>query len=426
MHRRKRVLTLAATAVAALTALTALTACGVPNDGATPDNGSGEKPTGTLQIAHWDFLAPKYGEEMQAIIKEYEDYNPNATIETIGIIRADYETKLKIQLSSGGGPDVFTMPDTFLPEVAQAGKLVPLDDVLTEATKETLNSTNEGGVWKDQQVAVTWQIAPYAFLWNKDVLAAAGVEPPTTPEELVAAAKQIKEVTGITGFAVRSRLAEETPWWIDFNNWPQGFGGGWSEDGQLTIDSPENIEAVAALKEVYDSGAFAVGDDASTFRTKFSEGQLGMMIDATGSPPAMISEKVPSTSIMSSALPFPEKGTSQVGIFFGINAGTPNKELAGDFMNWFLTKDAQQKISEIIGNTSTVATETTVDPAFLEANPWAQAYRDNGEFAHTSVIEGFESVTPQIRHVVLSWIEKVLLEDLDPKEALKSAANELK
>ncbi|HEY9468782.1 MAG TPA: sugar ABC transporter substrate-binding protein [Propionibacteriaceae bacterium] len=422
MHRRK---TFIAVAVAMAT-LTAMTACGTANDGTSPDSNPGERPSGTLTVAHWDFLAPAYGEKMQETIKAYEKFNRNAKIETVGIVRADYETKLKIQLSSGGGPDIFTMADTFLPEVAQAGKLLPLNDVFSKEVKSTLNSTNDGGVWRDQQLAITWQIAPYAFLWNKDVLEAAGVKPPTTPEELVAAAVAIKEKTGITGFAVRSRLAEETPWWVDFNNWPQGFGGGWSDGAQLTIDSPQNVAALTAFKAVYDSGAFAVGDDASTFRTKFSEGQLGMMIDATGSPPAMISEKVPSTSIMSSALPFPEKGTSQVGIFLGINANTKNAALAKDFMNWFVSKDTQQAISEIVGNTSTVATETTVDPAFLTANPWAQAYRDNGAYAHSSVIAGFESVTPQIRHVVLSWIEKVLLEDLDPKQALSSAAKELK
>ncbi|MCU1439344.1 MAG: sugar transporter substrate-binding protein [Rhodoglobus sp.] len=418
MHRKRPALALAT----ALVTVGALAACTTP--AAAPEED--ETPSGTLTVAHWDFLAPAYGEQMQAIMKEYEDYNPNATIETVGIVRADYETKLKIQFSSGGGPDVFTMADTFFPELAAAGKLAPLDDVLTDEIVETLNNTNDAAIWDGQRLAVTWQVAPYAFLWNKDILAAAGVEPPTTPEELLAAAIEIKEKTGITGFAVRHRLAEETPWWIDFNNWPVGFGGAWSENGKLTIDSPENVEAVTFYKEMYDSGAFAVGDDASTFRTKFSEGQLAMMIDATGSPPAMISEAVPSTSMMSSPLPFPELATSQVGIYFGINSGTKNKPLADDFLKWFLSKDTQQKVSEIIGNTSTVATETEVPAGFLDANPWAEAYRTNGAYTHSSVIAGFESVTPQIRHVVLGWIEKVLLEDLDPQEALTSAADALK
>lgn len=414
MHRTRSV---AALAVAALS-ISALAACGTE----TPES---ERPSGTLTITHWDFLAPAYGEQMQEIVRGYEDYNPDATIETVGIVRADYETKLKIQFSSGGGPDVFAMADTFFPELAAAGKLAPLDDALPDETVERLNNTNDAVIWEDRRLGVTWQVAPYAFLWNSDLLEEAGVEPPTTPEELLEAAQAIKENLGINGFAVRHRLAEETPWWIDFNNWVVGFGGGWSKNGQLTIDSPENIEAVSFYKEMYDSGAFAVGDDASTFRTKFSEAQLAMLIDATGAPPAMASDTVPSTSMMASPLPFPVRATSQVGIYVGVNSGSKNLALAEDFMRWFLTDDVQQQMSEVIGNTSTVATETELPDGFLDANPWAAAYRENGAYTHSAVITGFENVTPQIRHVVLSWIEKVLLEDLDPAEALANAADEL-
>jgi ABC-type glycerol-3-phosphate transport system substrate-binding protein len=139
----------------------------------------------------------------------------------------------------------------------------------------------------------------------------------------------------------------------------------------------------------------------------------------------MMSETVPSTSMDASPLPFPELATSQVGIYFGINSNTENAALAQDFMKWFLSADTQQAVSEVIGNTSTVATDTAVPAGFFEENPWAEAYRENGAYTHSAVIAGFESVTPQIRHVVLGWIEKVLLEDVDPKEALESAAAEL-
>ena len=417
MHHKRTILTIATAAALAV----GLSACGGPATSSTEP----EDISGTLTVAHWDFLAPGYGEQLQELVRSYEDHNPDAQIEPLGITRADYETKLKIQFSSGGGPDVFTMADTFFPELAVAGKLAPLDDVLPDALVETLNGTNDYAIWDDSRLAVTWQVAPYAFFWNADILEEAGVEPPTTPGELLAAAKTIEERTGITGFAVRHRLAEETPWWIDFNNWPLGFGGGWSEGGELSIDSPENIEAVTFYKEMYDSGAFAVGDDASTFRSKFKEGQLAMMIDSTGVPPAMIGETVPSTRIHASTNPFPELASSQVGIYAGINAASKKQALAADFMRWFLTPDVQQQLSEIIGNTSPVATETSAPPEFFVENPWAEAFRENGAHTHSAVIEGFENETPQIRHVVLSWIERVLLEDLDPAEALRGAAEQL-
>ncbi len=80
-----------------------------------------------------------------------------------------------------------------LPRARGGGLLVPLDGVLDEDLVATLNNTNNAAIWDDQRLAVTWQVAPYAFLWNKDLLAAAGVEAPTTPEELLEAAKTIHE-----------------------------------------------------------------------------------------------------------------------------------------------------------------------------------------------------------------------------------------
>lgn len=414
MRRRSHLLAVAG-------ALSLATAVGLAPAGAQ----SGEAPSGTLHITHWDFLAPAYGEDMQALIQSYSAANPGATVTTEGLVRADYETTISTQLSAGAGPDVLAIADTFLPQLAEAGLLEPLEGAFSDEVLATLNSTNQGGNWRGEQLAITWQIAPYAFLWNTDILAEAGVEPPTTPEELVTFAQTVHEKTGKMGFAVRHRLAEEVPWWIDFNNWPQGFGGGWSDGTQLTIDRAENVAAVEAYKAVFDSGAFPVGDDASTFRTRFKEGQLAAVIDATGLPPAMIGDIVPSTSLNSSALPFPTPYTSQVGIFFGINANSQNKDLAKDFLEWFVGPDVQQPLSELLGHASTMATDTTVPQEFLDANPWVAGYRQNGLNSRSAVIPGFEAQTPEIRHIVLSWIERVLLEDLPAHEALANAAREV-
>src|SRR5690606_24719803 len=134
---------------------------------------------------------------------------------------------------------------------------------------------------------------------------------PTTPEELVTAAQQIQQRTGVTGFGVRHLMNEQAAWWTDFAAWPYGFDGGWSDGENLTIDSDENIAAVQAYKAVYDSGAFPIGDDASTMRSSFAQGQLAMMIDNSAAVTAMIegNDAVGHDEIGVSSLPFPGEGT---------------------------------------------------------------------------------------------------------------------
>ena len=47
--------------VTAVMTATALAACAAPSPSPEPD----ANPSGTLTVAHWDFLSPAYGEQMQ-------------------------------------------------------------------------------------------------------------------------------------------------------------------------------------------------------------------------------------------------------------------------------------------------------------------------------------------------------------------------
>ena len=50
---------------------------------------------------------------------------PKAQLKQQAITRKDYESTLKTQLGARGGPDLLVIPDTFFPELANAGLLEP-------------------------------------------------------------------------------------------------------------------------------------------------------------------------------------------------------------------------------------------------------------------------------------------------------------
>lgn len=396
-----------------------LTACGGGG------SGGGEGPPasegGELTVANWQWLEPNRGDTIWEAVGGYSTANPNATLTKQEITRKDYENTLKTQLGAGQGPDILVIPDTFFPELANANLLEPLDGVLAPEDEARLNATNEAGVFEGKRLALSWEVVNYAMFWNKEILDRAGVAPPTTPDELVAAAKTITEKTGVTGFFVRHQMNEETPWWTDFANWPYGFGGSWSKDGKLTIDSPENIAAVTAYKQAYDSGAFAVGDDASTARSKFTEGNLAMMIDNSSALYTMVNGNttVPSAGVGASALPFPEPGSANVGVYIGINANSEHKALAKDFLKWMFTSKAQTALAAALAP-STIGTDAETPQQFLTDNPWVGAFKEQSA-SHPAVVEGLETKTPQVRKAVLTQIERVLTQNVDPAEALRQA-----
>lgn len=392
--------------------------------GATGGEGPSVEEGGTLTFANWQWLEPGRAETIFGAVNGYTDENPNVTLKQQSITRADYEKTISTQIGSGAGPDILIIPDTYFPELASSGALEPLDAVISEEDEARLASNNKDWTYDGEQLAYVWESVPFAFFWNEQILDEAGVEPPTTFDELLSAAKAIKSKTGKTGFAVRHQMNEEPVWWIDHSNWELGYGGGWSDGEKLTINSPENVQAETDFKQMYDSGAFSVGDDASTYRSKFAAGEIGMVIDNSSALLTMVKDgSVDSGKVGASALPFPGDGSVYAGFGIGINANSENKELAKDFIRWMYTPEAQTALAEGLFPSS-VGTDAKAPEEMLNQHPWVDEFFAQLPTAENAVVKGFETETPVIRKIVLTQIERILTQDVDPQEALDAAQKE--
>lgn len=402
-----------------------VSACSGGGDDSTGGEGASVEAGGTLTFANWQWLEPGRAETISKAVDAYASENRNVKIKKQAITREAYEKTISTQIGAGGGPDLFIVPDTYFPELAESGALEPLDGVLAPEDEERLVAANGDYVHEDEQLGLVWETVPFAFFWNKDILKEADVAPPTSFDELLAGAKEIKSSTGKTGFAVRHQMNEEPVWWLDHSNWEHGYGGGWSDGENLTINSPENVEAETAYKRMYDSGAFAVGDDASTYRSKFAAGEIGMVIDNSSALLTMVADNkvVPAKKVGASALPFPTSGSAYAGFAIGINANSENKALAKDFIRWMYTQDAQEGFAEGLFPSS-IGTEAEAPEDLTDANPWVAPFFDQLPDATNAVVSGFEAETPIIRKIVLTQIERILTEDVDPQEALDQAQKE--
>lgn len=401
----------------------ALSACsGGADGGAAGASGPPAAEGGTLTFANWQWLEPGRGANILGAVKQYESANPKAKIEKQEITRADYEKTISTQIGSGAGPDILIIPDPFFPELASSGALEPLDGVLDPASESALRKTNENYKFDGKQLGLIWEAVPYALFYNNDIMSAAGVKPPTTPDELATAAKTIKDKTGKTGFVVRHQLNEESPWFTDYSNWAYGFGGKWSDGKKLTLNSEENIAAADAFLKTYKSGGFGVGDDASTYRSKFAAGQVGMVIDNSSALLTMVSSKdgVKSSQVSASVLPFPGGGSAYAGFSIGINANSKNKGLAKDFIKWMMTAETQSKFADALFP-SGIATGVSAPQAKIDANPWIDAFYKQLDNSSSVVIPGFETKTPQVRTIVLTQVARMLTTGISAKDAMDAA-----
>ncbi|GAB2823065.1 sugar ABC transporter substrate-binding protein [Alpinimonas psychrophila] len=405
-------------AVAAAFAITTagLSACSTSADADAKSATEG----GTLVFSNWQWLEPGRGEVMWEAVNGYVTDNPKAELVKSETAFAQYADKLNTQLGAGSGPDVFVIGDSQFVTLAEAGLLEPLNSSVSGVK---LNASNDSMVLEGDQLGVTWDQVSYALLGNKIVMEQAGLtQMPTTVDELIAASKAI-EANGADGFAVRHQMNDFGGWYFDFQAWPYGQGGAWSDGEKLTIDSPANVKGVSEFKRVMEAGIVPIGDDASTFRTKFKENQLGFTIDNSGAAASFASGgKLTGADILSAPLPFPFSGQNE-HLILAVNANSKNKELAKNFVSWVVSESGQSALRPSMG-ASTMATNIPLEQEFETANPWAATYLENGSKSRSVLIPGFETETVPIMRIIMQAVERVIAEGQDPQAALSQAQQE--
>lgn len=377
----------------------------------------------TLTIAAWEFLEPSHGAQVWNILKGYEKAHPNVTLKKEAVPYASYPQTMQTQIGAHGGPDALVMVDSNFQQFANAGALEPLDNVLTPAEKSTLSVVNKQGVVNGHQYGYGWETVIYDFFYNKKLLAKAGVKPPTDFQSFLAAAKTVKAKTGAWGFAARDQLNEEEAWYEDFTGtWIAGYGGSWSSNGKLTIDSPQNIKAVTDFKTMHDSGAMDTGDDASTFRQKFAQGKVAMMLDNSDALYTMVhgNKVVPSTDVGASSPPFPTNHSGRQLLLLGVNKYSKNTAVANDFLKWFYEPQQQKAFAAAIAPQSG-GTNAQPPKSFVKKNPWAPVYWKQVPNGETLLISGHEAKTPNVAHEIMPQIARVLAGQTSPSAALHQA-----
>ena len=181
--------------------------------------------------------------------------------------------KVLQQASSKTLPDVLMLDNPDIQQIAATGALAPLDDFGIKADGYAAGpvsaATYKGKLYGLQPAANT-----IAIFYNKDVLAKAGVTPPTTWEELKSTAKKLT-VGEQYGFAFNATADFEGAW--------QFLPPMWTNGGDETkLKSPQVAEALALWKDLVDSGVSSksvVTWSQADVNDQFIAGKAAMMLN---------------------------------------------------------------------------------------------------------------------------------------------------
>jgi len=176
----------------AASAVVALTACG--GGGGGGGNFDATKVSGTVVLSGWQ-ASPEEGQALQAAISGFQTKYPNVKVD-YQPISGDYATAMVAKFSAHQPPDVFYVDSAVAPDWIQQGVLQPLDDW---ASSRGFDTTQFYSGYLNAFKGTDGKTYGYpkdgntlAMAYNTDMLTAAGVQPPTTYDEMTSAGAALK------------------------------------------------------------------------------------------------------------------------------------------------------------------------------------------------------------------------------------------
>lgn len=289
-------------------AMGALAGCSASDGGSGDGDGEGENVTITWWHNATSGPLPAVWEEVAA---EFEEMHPNVTVEQTGYQNEELQrTLIPNALAAGDPPDLFQVwPGGELRDQVANGYLQPLDDAIPDTISSVGATVNPWQV-DGATYGVPFTFGIEGFWYNTDQFAEAGVEAPTTFDELIDAVGALKEA-GITPIAVGAG-----------DNWPAAH---WWYQFALKSCSPETLTAGTSEYDFSDPCWVEAGEQLQDFLTvePFQDGFLGTPAQqGAGSSAGLLANGQASMELM---------GHWNAGVIGGL---TPDEQVP-PFLGWF-------------------------------------------------------------------------------------------
>jgi multiple sugar transport system substrate-binding protein len=243
-----------------------LAACG-------SSSGSGDEVT--LDFPTWQSDEAGVGDWWRRTITNHQNQHANVTIKLSQVPFASYVNTLTQRFSASRPPDIVHLPSANFSAFASQGWLDSLD--------ERVRDTDVSSMWAPLQQTMTWDGKTYGVLllgyapilyYNEKMLGEAGVSVPTTPDQLLDAARRLTG-GGRFGFGATTSnhpgLYGEVTWFV------YGSGATWITGDELQFTSPGVTQALEMYRELAKQSPKGVVSEQR--RTFFYDAKVAMTMD---------------------------------------------------------------------------------------------------------------------------------------------------
>ncbi|MDT8899003.1 MAG: extracellular solute-binding protein [Thermanaerothrix sp.] len=299
-------------------------------------------------------------EEMNAIVNEFNQKNPNIKVE-IEYVSYDalHDKIVTAMATTPPSYDVILVDDIWYAEFAKAGYLWDVTDKIDAQTKEKVFAT----AWDITTVngriyGMPWLLDAKYFYYNEKILKEAGFDhPPATWEELVEQARVIKE-KGLVEYPIAWSWAQAEAAICDFVALLYGNGGRFVDDqGKPAFNDEKGVQVLEWMVKTIDEG---ISNPASVsyveedVRNVFSQGKAAFALNwlymydlaALNEQESQVVGQVKMSLVpvfQSMAQQGLKSATINGSMGFSVVDKSPNREAAWEYVKYLTSEDVQKR-----------------------------------------------------------------------------------
>ncbi|QMU59194.1 MAG: extracellular solute-binding protein [Boseongicola sp.] len=379
-----------------------------------------------VEIEYWQYFFDARVTAMEQLIDNFQAANPDITVKMTHFPYADYRTKVAAAVPAGEGPDVVQLFYGWLNDYVAAELIQPLPASDFPTSEIDANFFPMVQAMKDgnNYWALPTAVRSLALFYNERLLEEAGVEPPTTIDEMVEAARAMTKFDGagnVTQVGITAGMTAQDHHWFR-EVLVRQMGGEPYLDDYRTVNY--NSDAGVKALEFY-VGMSESDDPISSFgfmdepQAAFKAGRAGMHIDGSFRIGSLNKQRGLKWGV--TELPATSDGTQSNYSSYWVNAITTKAEgekydAAVKFMQYVTSDEAMQVWLDVVGELpakpSVGMTEDNANNPVFGPFIRGLAYANTTKFANES----------GQRQILNEMVERMTLQGMSASDSIAIAA----
>lgn len=383
----------------------------------------------TLRFISWQTDDGGMGEWWKDAIATFEAAHPGVNIEFTKVERASYADTMTTLFAGGQPPHIVHLASFEYQQFAENGWMENLDPWFE---KDGIDMTGWAGQktcrWNDETACVMMLYFGFMLAYNQEILDEAGLEVPTNYEEFLAVARATTKDLNGDGITDQFGTGHETAggagqYLTELLNYVLDAGAYWTDsEGNITIDTPEMIEGLTRWKTVINEGLTPIDMSAGNVRKLFADGKMALRLDGPWLYGTMVQGAAADKLAVATPPMSPPVGGSSNVLGMASEISDEQKQLVWDFIKITMTPDFQRKYATVAGNTppSPEADVSGVEEIVPHFGLLVASQKAAAAAGVDRIPTGLEIQYGEFSKMVQEEVQRMLIEDLDPADVVKT------